>query len=99
MLSLLKSSSHKELGRDLGSRLLREELLQFDLLKRSPSFPAALPSVKKKKGTEGTVHDVGPSEMALQKHMSPDLLRKIAEMSFLSAEVRHEGLGHCSSQC
>uniref|UniRef100_A0A8C2M7R7 CFAP46 n=1 Tax=Cricetulus griseus TaxID=10029 RepID=A0A8C2M7R7_CRIGR len=41
----------------------------------------------KKKGTEGTVHDVGPSEMALQKHMSPDLLRKIAEMSFLSAEA------------
>ncbi|XP_035317165.1 cilia- and flagella-associated protein 46 isoform X1 [Cricetulus griseus] len=59
--------------------------LLYDNLKSKKT--TKLKRVKKKKGTEGTVHDVGPSEMALQKHMSPDLLRKIAEMSFLSAEA------------
>ncbi|XP_052617131.1 cilia- and flagella-associated protein 46 isoform X5 [Peromyscus californicus insignis] len=42
---------------------------------------------KKKKGVDGSVHDGGTSEVVLQKRMSPDLLRKIAEVSFLSAEA------------
>lgn len=96
MLSFLKDSSHKELGRDLGNRLVGKELLSFCLFRKSLSFPAALPSGKKKKGIDSSMHEGGTSEVVLQNRMSPDLLRKIAEVSFLSAEVRHEGLGHYS---
>ncbi|GAB1292843.1 Cilia and flagella-associated protein 46 [Apodemus speciosus] len=42
---------------------------------------------RKKKGAEGSMHDWGPSEMTLNKQMAPDLLRKIAEVSFISAEA------------
>lgn len=42
------------------------------------------------------MHDWAPSEMAVHKQMPPDLLRKIAKVSFISAEVCQEGLGHCS---
>lgn len=43
--------------------------------------------------------DWAPSDMAMHKQMPPDLLRKIAKVLFISAEVRQEGLGHCSCQC
>ncbi|XP_038168284.1 cilia- and flagella-associated protein 46 [Arvicola amphibius] len=42
---------------------------------------------KKKKGAEPSQHDWGQSEVVLHRHMSPDLLRKIAEVAFLSAEA------------
>ncbi|CAO2583736.1 Cilia- and flagella-associated protein 46 [Lemmus lemmus] len=42
---------------------------------------------KKKKGPEGSQHDWGQSEMSLSRQMSSDLLRKIAEVAFISAEA------------
>ncbi|XP_052029594.1 cilia- and flagella-associated protein 46 [Apodemus sylvaticus] len=42
---------------------------------------------RKKKGAEGSTHEWGPSEITLNKQMAPDLLRKIAEVSFISAEA------------
>lgn len=91
MLPVLKGSQ--------GSRLVGEKLLWFGLLQKDLSLPAAVFSGRKKKGPEGSQHDWGQSEVVLQRQMSPDLLRKIAEVAFLSAEVRHEGLGCHSCQC
>ncbi|XP_021083734.1 cilia- and flagella-associated protein 46 isoform X2 [Mesocricetus auratus] len=48
---------------------------------------AKLKRGKKKKGIESLAHEWGPTEVILQRHMSPDLLRKIAEVAFLSAEA------------
>lgn len=76
-----------------------EELLRFGLLKKGLSVPVAVFSGRKKKGAEGSQHDWGQSEVVLHRNMSADLLRKIAEVAFLSAEVRHEGLGYRSCQC
>lgn len=46
-------------------------------------------SGKKKKGWDGPGQDSwGHSEAALQKQASPTLLRKFAEVGFISAEVR-----------
>ncbi|KAK7804541.1 hypothetical protein U0070_002598 [Myodes glareolus] len=42
---------------------------------------------RKKKGLDGSQHDWGQSEVVLHRQMSPDLLRKIAEVAFLSAEA------------
>lgn len=76
-----------------------EELLWFGLLKKDLSWPAAVFSGRKKKGVDGSQHDWGQSEVVLHRQMSPDLLRKIAEVAFLSAEVRHGGLGCRSCRC
>ncbi|XP_031244561.1 cilia- and flagella-associated protein 46 isoform X3 [Mastomys coucha] len=42
---------------------------------------------RKKKGVEGSVQDWAPSEVTLHSQMAPNLLRKIAEVSFISAEA------------
>uniref|UniRef100_A0A8C6QI67 Cilia and flagella associated protein 46 n=1 Tax=Nannospalax galili TaxID=1026970 RepID=A0A8C6QI67_NANGA len=54
---------------------------------------------RRKRGFEDSVHDGfgGPSEMFLLRQMSPDLLRKIAEVGFINAEatvhlLRSEGV-------
>ncbi|CAH6793280.1 AABR07005985.1 [Phodopus roborovskii] len=59
--------------------------LLYDSIKSRKT--AKLKRGRKKKGTEGSVLDWVSSEVTLQRNMSSDLLRKIAEVSFLSAEV------------
>ncbi|XP_021108879.1 cilia- and flagella-associated protein 46 isoform X3 [Heterocephalus glaber] len=60
--------------------------------------PGKLKRGKKKKGAEGSVHDVwSQSHVVLQKQTSPYLLRKFAEVGFINAEatvhlLRSEGV-------
>ncbi|XP_023564812.1 cilia- and flagella-associated protein 46 [Octodon degus] len=50
--------------------------------------PARLKRGKKKRGAEGSVHETrSQSHLALQKQTSPYLLRKFAEVGFISAEA------------
>nr|XP_021493514.1 cilia- and flagella-associated protein 46 [Meriones unguiculatus] len=48
---------------------------------------AKLKRMKKKKGPEGFQSDWGTSEVNLQKQMASNLLRKMAEVSFINAEA------------
>ncbi|XP_019062592.1 cilia- and flagella-associated protein 46 isoform X2 [Fukomys damarensis] len=60
--------------------------------------PGKLKGGKKRKGAEGSVHDVwSQSQVVLQKQTSPYLLRKFAEVGFINAEatvhlLRSEGV-------
>lgn len=98
-MPFLKGSSQQELGRDSGKQVGGGGTSEVWLAQKGPLCAGCCFPGRKKKGPEGSQHDWGQSEVVLHRNMSADLLRKIAEVAFLSAEVRHEGLGCRSCQC